>query len=108
MAQKALGLVLIAALVACTLAIHITISSNTTHTISQTLYGYIFHPTIRESLTNRCSLVDTCGRCATFASYPYSTPQLPVQDINHSGDGGLYAELLQNRAFQIVTPGTTT
>ncbi|KAF8156660.1 alfa-L-arabinofuranosidase precursor [Crassisporium funariophilum] len=24
-----------------------------------------------------------------------------------SGDGGLYAELLQNRAFQIVTPGTT-
>ncbi|KAF9003407.1 arabinofuranosidase [Cyathus striatus] len=25
-----------------------------------------------------------------------------------SGDGGLYAELLQNRAFQLVTPGTTT
>ncbi|KAG8767929.1 hypothetical protein FRC12_005948 [Ceratobasidium sp. 428] len=26
--------------------------------------------------------------------------------INHSGEGGLYAELLQNRAFQIVTPHT--
>ena len=52
-----------------------------------------------------------------------------LQDINHSGDGGLYgayfnghstiistilisnrkllAELLQNRAFQVVTPGTS-
>ncbi|KAG9087978.1 hypothetical protein FRC06_002274, partial [Ceratobasidium sp. 370] len=29
------------------------------------------------------------------------------EDINHSGDGGLYGELLQNRAFQAVTPGTT-
>ncbi|KDR72485.1 hypothetical protein GALMADRAFT_749117 [Galerina marginata CBS 339.88] len=28
------------------------------------------------------------------------------EDISHSGDGGLYAELLQNRAFQMVTPGT--
>ncbi|KAJ6489593.1 glycoside hydrolase [Mycena vitilis] len=28
------------------------------------------------------------------------------EDINHSGDGGLYAELLQNRAFQAVIPGT--
>ncbi|KAL0958280.1 hypothetical protein HGRIS_000430 [Hohenbuehelia grisea] len=28
------------------------------------------------------------------------------EDINHSGDGGLYAELLQNRAFQRVTPNT--
>lgn len=29
------------------------------------------------------------------------------EDISHSGDGGLYAELLQNRAFQQVTAGTT-
>ncbi|KAF9046978.1 alpha-L-arabinofuranosidase C-terminus-domain-containing protein [Rhodocollybia butyracea] len=31
------------------------------------------------------------------------------EDINHvrSGDGGLYAELIQNRAFQQVTPGTS-
>ncbi|KAJ7512579.1 alfa-L-arabinofuranosidase precursor [Mycena galericulata] len=29
------------------------------------------------------------------------------EDISHSGDGGLYAELLQNRAFQQVTPNTT-
>ncbi|KZT59017.1 glycoside hydrolase family 51 protein [Calocera cornea HHB12733] len=28
------------------------------------------------------------------------------EDINHSGDGGLYAELLQNRAFQSVIPNT--
>jgi alpha-N-arabinofuranosidase len=28
------------------------------------------------------------------------------EDISHSGDGGLYGELLQNRAFQQVTPGT--
>ncbi|KIY68387.1 glycoside hydrolase family 51 protein [Cylindrobasidium torrendii FP15055 ss-10] len=28
------------------------------------------------------------------------------EDINHSGDGGLYAELIQNRAFQAVEPGT--
>ncbi|KAF8167586.1 glycoside hydrolase [Crassisporium funariophilum] len=28
------------------------------------------------------------------------------EDINHSGDGGLYAELLQNRAFQAMIPGT--
>ncbi|KAF8204203.1 glycoside hydrolase [Mycena galopus ATCC 62051] len=28
------------------------------------------------------------------------------EDINHSGDGGIYAELLQNRAFQQVIPGT--
>nr|6ZPS_AAA Chain AAA, MgGH51 [Meripilus giganteus]6ZPV_AAA Chain AAA, MgGH51 [Meripilus giganteus]6ZPW_AAA Chain AAA, MgGH51 [Meripilus giganteus]6ZPX_AAA Chain AAA, MgGH51 [Meripilus giganteus]6ZPY_AAA Chain AAA, MgGH51 [Meripilus giganteus]6ZPZ_AAA Chain AAA, MgGH51 [Meripilus giganteus]6ZQ0_AAA Chain AAA, MgGH51 [Meripilus giganteus]6ZQ1_AAA Chain AAA, MgGH51 [Meripilus giganteus] len=31
---------------------------------------------------------------------------LMFEDINHSGDGGLYAELLQNRAFQQVTPNT--
>jgi alpha-N-arabinofuranosidase len=29
------------------------------------------------------------------------------EDINHSGDGGLYAELLQNRAFQQVQPNTS-
>ncbi|KAI0037105.1 arabinofuranosidase [Vararia minispora EC-137] len=32
---------------------------------------------------------------------------LMFEDISHSGDGGLYGELLQNRAFQQVTPGTT-
>ncbi|KAG9083078.1 hypothetical protein FRC06_004705 [Ceratobasidium sp. 370] len=29
------------------------------------------------------------------------------EDIKHSGDGGLYGELLQNRAFQAVSPRTT-
>ncbi|VDC07497.1 unnamed protein product [Peniophora sp. CBMAI 1063] len=33
---------------------------------------------------------------------------LMYEDISHSGDGGLYGELLQNRAFQQVTPGNTT
>ncbi|KAI0037106.1 arabinofuranosidase [Vararia minispora EC-137] len=32
---------------------------------------------------------------------------LMYEDISHSGDGGLYGERLQNRAFQQVAPGTT-
>ncbi|KZV75107.1 glycoside hydrolase family 51 protein [Peniophora sp. CONT] len=32
---------------------------------------------------------------------------LMFEDISHSGDGGLYGELLQNRAFQKVSPGTS-
>ncbi|EKM75678.1 hypothetical protein AGABI1DRAFT_116269, partial [Agaricus bisporus var. burnettii JB137-S8] len=28
------------------------------------------------------------------------------EDISQSGDGGLYAELIQNRAFQLVSPGS--
>ncbi|KAF8645689.1 hypothetical protein AX16_007638 [Volvariella volvacea WC 439] len=51
-------------------ALNLRITSNTTHEIPSTLYGYMW------------------------------------EDINHSGDGGLYAELLQNRAFQVVIPGT--
>ncbi|KAF8644260.1 hypothetical protein AX16_008615 [Volvariella volvacea WC 439] len=51
-------------------ALNLRITSNTTHAIPSTLYGYMW------------------------------------EDINHSGDGGLYAELLQNRAFQAVIPGT--
>lgn len=30
------------------------------------------------------------------------------EDISHSGDGGLYAELLRNRAFQLVQPGSAS
>ncbi|KAF8962335.1 alfa-L-arabinofuranosidase precursor [Flammula alnicola] len=43
------------------------------------------------------------------ASHPVPTTMFGqmFEDISHSGDGGLYAELLQNRAFQLVTPGTT-
>ncbi|KIK71567.1 glycoside hydrolase family 51 protein [Collybiopsis luxurians FD-317 M1] len=51
-------------------ALNLRITTNTTHEIPFTLYGYMW------------------------------------EDINHSGDGGLYAELLQNRAFQGVIPGT--
>ena len=43
------------------------------------------------------------------ASSPY-TYGLMFEDINHSGDGGIYAELIQNRAFQGSTefPSTLT
>ncbi|KAJ7222879.1 glycoside hydrolase [Mycena haematopus] len=45
-----------------------------------------------------------------FPTYPGQIPPTLYgymwEDINHSGDGGLYAELLQNRAFQAVIPGT--
>ncbi|KAF9067274.1 glycoside hydrolase [Rhodocollybia butyracea] len=51
-------------------ALNLEITTNITHEIPSTLYGYMW------------------------------------EDINHSGDGGLYAELLQNRAFQGVIPGT--
>jgi alpha-L-arabinofuranosidase len=51
-------------------ALNLRITTNITHEIPSTLYGYMW------------------------------------EDINHSGDGGLYAELLQNRAFQGIIPGT--
>ncbi|KAL8277579.1 hypothetical protein RQP46_010011 [Phenoliferia psychrophenolica] len=46
---------------------------------------------------------------SSTGSYPSSSTLYGImyEDISHSGDGGLYAELLQNRAFQQVTPGTT-
>ncbi|TFK42073.1 glycoside hydrolase [Crucibulum laeve] len=51
-------------------ALNLRLTTNLTHEISPTIYGYMW------------------------------------EDINHSGDGGLYGELLQNRAFQAVLPGT--
>ncbi|KAF1991766.1 glycoside hydrolase family 51 protein [Aulographum hederae CBS 113979] len=49
------------------------------------------------------SVKDTEARNAT-APYLYG---LMFEDINHSGDGGLYAELIANRAFQgsTIVPG---
>ncbi|KAF9459124.1 alfa-L-arabinofuranosidase precursor [Collybia nuda] len=44
------------------------------------------------------------------ASHPVPTTlshDNPYSKLLQSGDGGLYAELLQNRAFQQVTPGTS-
>lgn len=45
---------------------------------------------------------------SSTASHPIPTTLwgLMFEDISHSGDGGLYGELLQNRAFQLVTPGS--
>ncbi|KAJ7885091.1 arabinofuranosidase [Mycena olivaceomarginata] len=41
-----------------------------------------------------------------YFSADFASDGLMFEDIS-SGDGGLYAELLQNRAFQQVTPNTT-
>ncbi|KAL9709922.1 hypothetical protein Ac2012v2_006982 [Leucoagaricus gongylophorus] len=45
---------------------------------------------------------------SSTASHPIPTTLwgFMFEDISHSGDGGLYGELLQNRAFQLVTPGS--
>lgn len=59
-------------------------------------------PFINATATNVSSVAlsintkDTSLRNAT-APYLYG---LMFEDINHSGDGGIYAELLTNRAFQ--------
>lgn len=42
----------------------------------------------------------------SYASSPLLFGMM-FEDINHSGDGGLYGELLQNRAFQGQTPSTS-
>ncbi|KIJ46036.1 glycoside hydrolase family 51 protein [Sphaerobolus stellatus SS14] len=42
---------------------------------------------------------------SSTASHPIPTTLWGL--MFESGDGGLYGELLQNRAFQLVTPGTT-
>ncbi|KAF5351206.1 hypothetical protein D9756_008459 [Leucocoprinus leucothites] len=46
---------------------------------------------------------------SSTASHPIPTTLwgYMFEDISHSGDGGLYGELLQNRAFQLVSPGTS-
>ncbi|EJU05666.1 glycoside hydrolase [Dacryopinax primogenitus] len=68
-------------------ALNLRITQNMTHTISPTLYLHF--------LSTPVKLLSIVGR------YGYMW-----EDINHSGDGGLYAELLQNRALQGVIPNT--
>ncbi|KAF8804774.1 glycoside hydrolase family 51 protein [Phlegmacium glaucopus] len=53
-------------------------------------------------------LAQTTVSISATASHPVPSTMFGqmFEDISHSGDGGLYAELLQNRAFQLVTPGT--
>ncbi|KAK0233943.1 glycoside hydrolase [Armillaria fumosa] len=63
-------------------ALDLTITTNTLHEIPSTLYGYMW---------------EVCSTLDISSSYP-------IYLI--SGDGGLYGELLQNRAFQGVIPGT--
>ncbi|EJD05374.1 glycoside hydrolase [Fomitiporia mediterranea MF3/22] len=61
-----------------------------------------------------CILLTTV-RAADFSVVVNGTPSHAIpetlfgvmfEDISQSGDGGIYAELLQNRAFQQVTPGS--
>ncbi|KAG9311650.1 glycoside hydrolase family 51 protein [Chiua virens] len=56
------------------------------------------------SFATATSVVTVSGT-ASHAIPPLLYGQM-LEDINHSGDGGIYAELLQNRAFQQVTPNT--
>ncbi|KAG9112639.1 hypothetical protein FRC07_007881 [Ceratobasidium sp. 392] len=60
------------------------------------------------ALTSRQNVANTLtiSTNGSFASSPLLYGYM-YEDINHSGDGGLYAELLQNRAFQGQTPGTS-
>ncbi|KAF8600840.1 glycoside hydrolase [Ceratobasidium sp. AG-I] len=60
-----------------------------------------FSSITRQNVANTLT-VSTNG---SFASSPLLYGYM-FEDINHSGDGGLYAELLQNRAFQGQVPGT--
>ncbi|KIK93171.1 glycoside hydrolase family 51 protein [Paxillus rubicundulus Ve08.2h10] len=70
------------------------------------------HPLGRSVLA--CVTLATYGIATTVVtvngSASHITPRLlygqMFEDIN-SGDGGIYAEMLQNRAFQQVTPNTT-
>ncbi|KAN0086044.1 glycoside hydrolase family 51 protein [Tylopilus felleus] len=67
-------------------------------------YSLIFHAaavTFRSSYATATTLV-TVNWTASHAIPPLLYGQM-FEDIN-SGDGGIYAELLQNRAFQQVTP----
>lgn len=59
--------------------------------------------------TLACSAATTTVSVSGTASHAIPTTLFGqmFEDINHSGDGGLYGELLQNRAFQQVTPGTS-
>lgn len=43
--------------------------------------------------------IDTLDTAARNATSPYLYG-LMHEDINHSGDGGIYAEMIANRAFQ--------
>ncbi|KEP51093.1 alpha-L-arabinofuranosidase A [Rhizoctonia solani 123E] len=56
----------------------------------------------RQSVANTLTISTNGSVASSPLLYGYM-----YEDINHSGDGGLYAELLQNRAFQGQTPGTS-
>ncbi|KAF9456916.1 glycoside hydrolase [Collybia nuda] len=68
---------------------NVAVQSTASHAMPDTLYGLMYE------------------------RKPYSPFQTvrylkrTYRSLQHSGDGGLYGELLRNRAFQIKTPGTT-
>ncbi|KNZ81402.1 putative alpha-N-arabinofuranosidase A [Termitomyces sp. J132] len=71
------SLIFLLGLLGATRAVTVSVSATASHPIPTTLWGQMFE-------------VDPISRLSNF-----------------TGDGGLYAELLQNRAFQQVTPGTS-
>ncbi|KAK1216437.1 hypothetical protein PQX77_020934 [Marasmius sp. AFHP31] len=78
----------------------VTVSANAAHPIPTTLWGQMF-----EDISNLTHYI--------ISMYVSTMPSLRFGPdsgcpMSQSGDGGLYAELLQNRAFQLVTPGSAT
>ncbi|KAJ4482286.1 glycoside hydrolase family 51 protein [Lentinula aciculospora] len=68
--------------------------------------GFLMLPILLTSLAFLCVLVNAQTTVVVNGTASHSIPSTlwgqMFEDISHSGDGGLYAELLQNRAFQMV------
>ncbi|KAF8320845.1 glycoside hydrolase [Clavulina sp. PMI_390] len=66
---------------------------------------------VKRSTTTSSTGASTGTLVTVSGSASHSIPStmwgLMFEDISYSGDGGLYGELLMNRAFQQVTPGTS-
>lgn len=61
--------------------------------------GEYYINTTRNDRTPVTLQIDTNNTAARNKTAPYLYG-LMFEDINHSGDGGLYAEMIANRAFQ--------
>ncbi|KAK0463671.1 arabinofuranosidase [Desarmillaria tabescens] len=76
----------------CTAQTTVSVSATASHAIPTSLWGVMYE--------------DISVSVSCFDVVPVVLKQTFITSM-FSGDGGLYAELLQNRAFQQVTPGTT-
>ncbi|KAI0674371.1 glycoside hydrolase family 51 protein [Trametes maxima] len=86
--MKLLTNVLLAFFVSQCLAVTVTVNKTPSHSVPSTLYGQMFED------------INTSAPTAVRVNL------LLFMTTTQSGDGGLYAELLQNRAFQQVAPNT--